>query len=147
MFSGGGKIPTSEWFLRWLRYGLYQIGKVDWESYSVRSCRKGSCSAATQARMPEHFTDTLGNWKSRAKETYRRTMLSKAQAQFCEYLGSAHSHRQEPAKPVSSRTLTAAQQQVRISLQEMHGLSLPDSKALQLKVALRRMHASVTRGT
>ena len=38
--------------------------------------------------MPEHFTDILGNWKSRAKETYRRTTLTKAQTEFCAYLGS-----------------------------------------------------------
>ena len=90
LFTGGGKTPTSEWFLLWLRYGLYQMGvKENWKLYSVRSCRKGACSAATQAKMPEYFTDTLGNWKSRAKETYRRTMLTKAQTQFCEYLGGA----------------------------------------------------------
>ena len=61
----------------------------NWDWFSVRSCRKGACSAATLARMPEHFTDTLGNWKSRAKETYRRTTLSKAQTEFCKYFGGS----------------------------------------------------------
>ena len=43
--------------------------------------------------MPEHFTDILGNWKSRAKETYRRTTLTKAQTEFCAYLGSTRADR------------------------------------------------------
>ena len=38
--------------------------------------------------MPENFSDTLGNWKSRAKDAYRRTTLAKAQAEFCDLLGS-----------------------------------------------------------
>ena len=87
LFSNGGETPTADWFLTQLRFWLHRIGVQNWEWFSVRSCRKGACSVATLAKMPEHFTDTLGNWKSRAKETYRRTMLSKAQISFCEYLG------------------------------------------------------------
>ena len=38
--------------------------------------------------MPENFSDRLGNWKSSAKDTYRRTTLVKAQAELYELLGS-----------------------------------------------------------
>ena len=106
LFTGGEKHPTADWFLLWLRYWLYQIGKDDWASYSVRSSRKGACSVATMARMPEHFTDTLGNWKSRAKESYRRTTLTKAQAHFCEYLGNTKVSHQEQEKMASTSKRT-----------------------------------------
>ena len=152
LFSGGGKTPTSEWFLLWLRYGLYQIGvKENWKLYSVRSCRKGACSAATQAKMPEYFTDTLGNWKSRAKETYRRTMLTKAQTQFCEYLGGAVSSqprwtkrtRSKPKGLLNPERRQTAVGQMWLALQRMHGSALQGSRTSQLKAALRLMHAGV----
>ena len=37
--------------------------------------------------MPEHFTDALGNWRSRAKEVYRHSALQEAHAEFCQHLG------------------------------------------------------------
>ena len=87
LFTVGEVTPTSDWFREWFRFWLHQVGIKNWQHYGVRSCRKGACSTATIAGMPEHFTDTLGDWKSRAKESYRRTTLGKAQKQFCTHLG------------------------------------------------------------
>ena len=61
LFSNGGETPTAEYFLEQLRFWLYRIGIENWSRFSVRSCRKGACPAATLVKMPEHFTDTLGN--------------------------------------------------------------------------------------
>ena len=69
--------------------------------------------------MPEHFTDTLGNWKTRAKEAYRRTTLTKAQAQFCGYLGTPAlgGARQTQLKSYKS----SKQKDITNALQKIHG--------------------------
>ena len=54
---------------------------------------------ATLAHMPENFSDSLGNWKSRAKNTYRRTTLVKAQSEFSALLGASTSQPQQPLLP------------------------------------------------
>ena len=87
LFSTRDGFSTCEWFLQWLRYYLQQAGVLNPHYYSVRSCRSGACTASTLSKMPEYFTDTLGNWHSRARETYRRTARAGAQKLFCEQLG------------------------------------------------------------
>ena len=87
LFSTRDGFATCDWFLRWLRYWLQQAGVANPHYYSVRSCRAGACTAATLSRMPDYFTDTLGNWHSRAREVYRRTARIDAQKRFCAQLG------------------------------------------------------------
>ena len=105
------------------------IGVKNWEWYSVRSCRKGACSAATMAKMPEHFTDTLGNWRSRAKETYRRTTLAKAQTEFCTFLGG----NPERGKAKSPMTRMKHTRKMRTALHKIHGKMAPNGSAWKCK--------------
>ena len=119
LFSNGVETPTAEQFLEQLRYWLYRCGEKNWLWFSVRSCRKGACSSATMAKMPEHFTDTLGNQQSRAKETYRRTTLAKAQTEFCEYLGSTQEKRLATSKKVTKQRKTP-RTRLRNALHWMH---------------------------
>ena len=84
--------------------------------------------------MPENFSETLGNWKSRAKDTYHRTTLVKAQAQFCKFLGSQRYHTQgrrsilEDDAAIGRSTLEEDAAMVKITLQRMFGsrISLPN---------------------
>ena len=87
LFSHQNGSATCEWFLVWLRYFLQKAGVPNPQFYSVRSCRAGACTAATLGQMPDYFTDTLGNWRSRARENYRRTARANAQRLFCTQLG------------------------------------------------------------
>ena len=114
------------------------IGINNWEWYSVRSCRKGACSAATMAKMPEHFTDTLGNWRSRAKETYRRTTLAKAQTEFCTFLGGKPG-RGKVKSPITGMKNT---HKMRAALNKIHGKVTPTWPSSEMQKALGRIHRS-----
>ena len=114
------------------------IGIRNWEWYSVRSCRKGACSAATMAKMPEHFTDTLGNWQTRAKETYRRTTLAKAQTEFCTYLGG----NSQQGKAKRSKNKKRGTSKMRAALHKIHGNMNPQTAQSVMQRALCRIHRS-----
>ena len=92
--------------------------------------------------MPEHFTDTLGNWNSRAKETYRRTTLTKAQAQFCGYLGAPTVAEKEQAHRKNFKAST--QKRMTDALEKIHGSATHD-KRKQLREALQLMHKATRR--
>ena len=82
--------------------------------------------------MPEHFTDTLGSWRSRAKETYRRTTLAKAQTEFCTFLGG----NPERGKAKSPMTRMKHTRKMRSALNKIHGKMDPNGHCLEMQKAL-----------
>ena len=94
------------------------------------------------AKMPEHFTDTSGNWKSRAKETYRRTTLTKAQTEFCEYLGK---NKQKTERAPNRNLKQCQREKVRARLRWIHAQQ--DNRGILLKEALQRIHDTTDQHT
>ena len=101
LFSHGTGEATSDWFLKSLRWWLYDNVEKRWIWSGLRSCRKGACTTASLAKMPEYFTDTLGDWKSRAKELYRTTARQAAHVEFCRLLGNGK-QKERPSKGSTS---------------------------------------------
>ena len=85
--------------------------------------------------MPENFTDTLGNWKSRAKETYRRTTLSKAQTEFCEYLGGSPKDRVKVKKEMMLSTASSWKPTEEFRRREQDGVT--QANAIRTKSLLK----------
>ena len=81
--------------------------------------------------MPEHFTNLLGNWKSRAKELYRKTTYCRAHERFCKDLGHA------PAEEVRRH---------RDASHVTHPPAAGASNTPNLQEALRRIHVGSLTG-
>ena len=97
---------------------------------------------STLAQMPEHFTDTLGNWKSRAKETYRRTALAQAHARFCKKLGVTKPPSERLNQSEVQTSSNSLSSQFKVASRNTEDPTSQNLRAVKIQSALSFIHGS-----